>query len=147
MPQNTLSRLPALRNSFYFSGMVVVKYQADPSAGPSAGTTGASAGTGTGASGSGASAGAADAGTNSLPWFSLGGDSGALVTGDGDDTYAYGVVMSGEPGHRDPNTGELYNASFICRLDTTMQLMADNFNLNLDFAHRQATRFQQTVVG
>ena len=69
--------------------------------------------------------------------FTEGGDSGALVTGVGDDHNAYAIHMSI---HRDFSLDDgqgRFNASIMCRLDKSLAFLADRFNLNLDLMDQE----------
>ena len=63
-------------------------------------------------------------------YFTEEGDSGALVTGVGEDRQAYAVHMSFQPCFN--HGGAYFPASIMCRLDTSLQLLAQECGLNLD---------------
>ena len=60
--------------------------------------------------------------------FTKDGDSGALVTGI-EDQVAYAVHMSVDPYEHNEET---FIGSFMCRLDTSLQLLAYQCRRNLD---------------
>ena len=74
--------------------------------------------------------------------FTQDGDSGALVTGIGmDDQVAYALHMSIDRGHE--YMGDKFDASVMCRLDTSLQLLAHECELNLDFVRTRPSLLNQ----